>query len=495
MLAASGEVCALRQPLPLPPPSGASGALRLESWLPALEASLREALVGGTRDCVAALGHMSAETWVGSFPSQAVMLVDAVVWTQSVTSTLERAATGERSALRNLLDQSVLRLETMARQLRGAMLAAPPGAWGASAAAAAAARAGGGGVPGRQVEDLPGRAAAAALTAAGASTVALQGGMRGGAGTGGGDESMVLELDLVPIGGSQPSAPAVMQSPTRVISSGSSAAQQPPRLPPFLLAAAANTAAAAASAAATAAAAVPSGPGSSISSGGDAGVLGLDTGVLVPACTSPYMRPRRSAVFADGLGSLLAGGDASGGGGGGGGGSAGGTGMGAVAGGMGSAPSDPVLLTRQTLRGMERLLAAGICHRQVRMGCLSSPFTSSNCGTGACTGMADGAAAHDACTACFPRGQARELSVAHVHPASFNYACMLLHLPAGGGRAHWRGRAGAGLVRVAAQRAALLGAGPGAGGGGAGDLTPRVRVRVRRHGAGACVRAFGRTWN
>lgn len=64
---------------------------------------------------------VQADKWVASFPSQSIQLVDAVVWTQSVTAALTRTASGERAALRNLLDQSVLRLETMARQLRSAM--------------------------------------------------------------------------------------------------------------------------------------------------------------------------------------------------------------------------------------------------------------------------------------------------------------------------------------------------------------------------------------
>jgi hypothetical protein len=61
---------------------------------------------------------------VSSFPTLSVTLVDSVVWTQSVSVALARTAGGERSALRNLMDQSVLRLETMARQLRGAQAAA-----------------------------------------------------------------------------------------------------------------------------------------------------------------------------------------------------------------------------------------------------------------------------------------------------------------------------------------------------------------------------------
>ena len=66
--------------------------------------------------------HSQADKWVASFPAQCVQLVDAVVWTQSVTAALVRVAGGEHAALRNMLDQSVLRLETMARQLRAAQV-------------------------------------------------------------------------------------------------------------------------------------------------------------------------------------------------------------------------------------------------------------------------------------------------------------------------------------------------------------------------------------
>ena len=56
---------------------------------------------------------------MASFPSRSVALVDAVVWTQTAAGALSRLAQGERTALRNLFDQTVLRLETMARQARG----------------------------------------------------------------------------------------------------------------------------------------------------------------------------------------------------------------------------------------------------------------------------------------------------------------------------------------------------------------------------------------
>ena len=64
---------------------------------------------------------IQAHVWVASFPAHAVLLVDAVVWTQSVSSALARTAAGDRPALRNALDASVLRLETLGRQLRTAM--------------------------------------------------------------------------------------------------------------------------------------------------------------------------------------------------------------------------------------------------------------------------------------------------------------------------------------------------------------------------------------
>lgn len=119
-----GEVCALKAPLPVP----ANAPLRLEAWLPQLEAELRRSLLAHTRDCVAACGQMHPDQWVSSFPSQCVMLVDAVVWTQSVAASLGRAAQGERAVMRTLLDQSVLRLEGIARQLRTALAGLPAGA-------------------------------------------------------------------------------------------------------------------------------------------------------------------------------------------------------------------------------------------------------------------------------------------------------------------------------------------------------------------------------
>ncbi|GIM10487.1 hypothetical protein Vretimale_14028, partial [Volvox reticuliferus] len=183
----NGEVCTLRQPVATQAPG--SAPLRIETWLPALEAELRSSLAAHTRDCLLACGYMSPDVWVASFPSQSVMLVDAVVWTQTVTATLERTAQGERAALRNLLDQSVLRLETMARQLRGAMVAAaaaPGGTHGPPLQGLGYMHIQGQGQQhgqspgnkygyvnmGRQVEDLSLRAARAALTAVGTATAA-----------------------------------------------------------------------------------------------------------------------------------------------------------------------------------------------------------------------------------------------------------------------------------------------------------------------------------
>ncbi len=70
------------------------------------------------------VGRAQADVWVSSFPSQVMVLVDAVVWTQTVSTALARVADGERMALRNLLDQMVLRLEGLAQQLRGTLASA-----------------------------------------------------------------------------------------------------------------------------------------------------------------------------------------------------------------------------------------------------------------------------------------------------------------------------------------------------------------------------------
>ncbi|GAX79832.1 hypothetical protein CEUSTIGMA_g7272.t1 [Chlamydomonas eustigma] len=84
-----------------------------------LESALRESFRAATRSCLESCGHMQADQWVASYPSRCVQLVDALVWTQSAAGALSRLAQGDRAALRNLFDQTVLRLETMARQVRG----------------------------------------------------------------------------------------------------------------------------------------------------------------------------------------------------------------------------------------------------------------------------------------------------------------------------------------------------------------------------------------
>ncbi|GFH08366.1 uncharacterized protein HaLaN_03313, partial [Haematococcus lacustris] len=99
------------------------GAQPLAVMLAELEGCLRSSCKAHTRACHRACGVMQADKWVASFPVMSIQLVDSVVWTQSVTAALTRASSGERAAMRNLLDQSVLRLETMARQLRAAQAA------------------------------------------------------------------------------------------------------------------------------------------------------------------------------------------------------------------------------------------------------------------------------------------------------------------------------------------------------------------------------------
>lgn len=92
----------------------------LASFLADLEAGLRTSVKAHTKACMEACGQMQVEKWAAAFPTQSVLLIDSMVWTQAVTGALTHLASGERGALRNLCDQSVLRLETLARQLRAA---------------------------------------------------------------------------------------------------------------------------------------------------------------------------------------------------------------------------------------------------------------------------------------------------------------------------------------------------------------------------------------
>lgn len=106
----------------------AGPGLRLDAFLSALEGELRASMRAATRACIAACGQMSADTWVSAFPSTSVQLVDSIVWTQATENVLRKVEAGDRPALRGLFDQTVLRLETMARQLRGCLAALPAGA-------------------------------------------------------------------------------------------------------------------------------------------------------------------------------------------------------------------------------------------------------------------------------------------------------------------------------------------------------------------------------
>lgn len=336
VVGSSGEVCPLARPLPAPP---APGAVRLETWLPQLEQELRSSLIANTRHCVAACGQMPAEQWVASFPSQAVMLVDAVVWTQSVTHTLGRVAGGDRSALRNLLDQSVLRLETMARQLRAAMVSVPLGLL----------------YGGRQVQDLGAKAAAAALTAAGTAAVVASGATEGT------DEPPpVMAAAVTASSGASSTAAGPPPSPSLLSAGAKPPPPVPQPAPPFVVAATTSAAALAAAAAAVAAAATTSGTASASNT-----PRSTDGGAAGPVST-PYQRARRSAIIfepaataaaslntQDGSAATASGGPAP---------APGPTAAAAAVNPAAGIHGNP-LLTRQAVRSMERLLAAGVCHR------------------------------------------------------------------------------------------------------------------------------------
>ncbi|MEW5297332.1 MAG: hypothetical protein WDW36_000548 [Sanguina aurantia] len=94
----------------------------LEAWLRELERATQAGAAAATRRCMASCGVMQADDWVSSFPSISILLVDSVVFTQSAHAALTRLQAGQSIALRSLLDQTVLRLETIGRQLRGALL-------------------------------------------------------------------------------------------------------------------------------------------------------------------------------------------------------------------------------------------------------------------------------------------------------------------------------------------------------------------------------------
>ncbi|KAK3233895.1 hypothetical protein CYMTET_55825, partial [Cymbomonas tetramitiformis] len=108
----SWEVVQFTSPVVAPKETG------MEEWLRLVDESLRVTVRQLSKACLKGSATMWVSEWVSSFPRQCVLLADQVVWTDSVHAALYDATTGERGALRGLLEQNVARVESLSVQLR-----------------------------------------------------------------------------------------------------------------------------------------------------------------------------------------------------------------------------------------------------------------------------------------------------------------------------------------------------------------------------------------
>lgn len=88
--------------------------------------------------CLLCRGGLQVEVWAGRYCCQALLLVDAVVWTAALGNAVAGLSSGSSpQALRALCDAASLRLEALAKALRGGSSVAGGTTWGAQGTSSA----------------------------------------------------------------------------------------------------------------------------------------------------------------------------------------------------------------------------------------------------------------------------------------------------------------------------------------------------------------------
>ena len=95
-----------------------------ETWL----ASILERLNGGIKLsfelCLRGCATMKPLEWSTTFPSQCVLLVDDVVWTDTVSAVLNSMSSGNKFAMQNLFQQTTRRVESIRKTIHSLMFEA-----------------------------------------------------------------------------------------------------------------------------------------------------------------------------------------------------------------------------------------------------------------------------------------------------------------------------------------------------------------------------------
>lgn len=95
-----------------------------ETWL----ATILEGLNGGIKQsfeaCLRGCAAMKPLEWSTTFPSQCVLLVDDVVWTDTVSAVLNSMSSGNKFAMQNLFQQTTRRVENIRKTIHSLMFEA-----------------------------------------------------------------------------------------------------------------------------------------------------------------------------------------------------------------------------------------------------------------------------------------------------------------------------------------------------------------------------------
>ena len=85
-----------------------------EAWLASVLASLKATFHRLFLQCLKGCALMTSDEWMSTFPMQCILLVDEIVWTDSVNAALQAFTDGNKFSLRNMHNQCTKRIDKMA---------------------------------------------------------------------------------------------------------------------------------------------------------------------------------------------------------------------------------------------------------------------------------------------------------------------------------------------------------------------------------------------
>ena len=92
-----------------------------ELWLSTIQDKLCEGIKASFEACLTGCATMKPLEWCTVFPSQSVLLVDDVVWTDTVSAVLNSMSSGNKFAVQNLFQQATRRVEGIRKTIHSLM--------------------------------------------------------------------------------------------------------------------------------------------------------------------------------------------------------------------------------------------------------------------------------------------------------------------------------------------------------------------------------------